>query len=386
VALNLLFLGERAGGVGRYARELPGGLLEADPRTEIHVLASRSAPTDLRSEPWADDVRWIHLPVRNAGLPLVAAQYIGSPLLAALKRLDVLHSPANTGAVITPGLASVVSLMDVIWLVRPKEWEQDRAAQRATLRQVKHAVRRAHRVFTISEAAAADISTALGVERARLTVTPLGARPPMRSDPAEIEGVRARLQLGDARVVLCVSQKRPYKNLHTLVRALPELPDDVLLVIPGSWSPYEDELRTLAETLGVAERLRLPDWVSDEELEALYRTASAFALPSLIEGFGLPLIEAMARGVPVACSNRSALAEVAGDAALQFDPTRQEEITLAVRRLLDDRALSQRLAERGRVRAAEFTWRKTGEASLAGYRAAIASRGRRAGAGTSARR
>jgi glycosyltransferase involved in cell wall biosynthesis len=184
-----------------------------------------------------------------------------------------------------------------------------------------------------------------------------------------------------------VAQKHPYKNLHRLVRALPALDDDVVLVLPGFSTAHEQELRTLAHELGVAERVRLPAWLSDGSLAGLYALSSAFVLPSLVEGFGLPVLEAMLRDVPVACSRSSSLPEVAGDAALLFDPERQEEVTAAIRRLLEDRVLAARLVERGRERAASFTWERTGAASLAGYRRAIAQRkvGRRRGSGFTSR-
>jgi glycosyltransferase involved in cell wall biosynthesis len=190
--------------------------------------------------------------------------------------------------------------------------------------------------------------------------------------PADEGEVREELSLGDARVLLCVAQKHPYKNLHRLVRALTALDGDVVLVLPGFATAHERELRELAARLGVDERLRLPAWLSDRSLAGLYALSSAFVLPSLAEGFGLPVLEAMLRGVPVACSNASSLPEVAGDAALLFDPEDQEQLTAAVRRLLDDRQLARELVERGRRRAAEFTWRRTGEASLEGYRRAVA--------------
>ncbi len=381
VGLNLIFLGERAGGAGRYARELPGALLTAEPDTEVHVFVSRDAPEDLREEPWAAEVRFTTVPVRLHGPPLhVPAEYLLLPALAAARRLDVLHSPANTGPTRTPAVASVVSVLDLIWWHRPEEWEASPRVHRTMCRRVEHAVRRADRVFAISQAAAEDLVDTLGVERHRVDVTPLGASPPGASparahvSAAAEHALRAQLDLGDARVVLCVAQKRPYKNLQRLVRALPELAADVVLVLPGSPTPYEDELRALAHELGVVQRVRFPDWLSSEQLEGLYATSAVFVLPSLIEGFGLPVLEAMLRGVPVACSNTSSLPEVAGDAALLFDPERQEEVTGAIRQLLEDRALAQRLAARGRERAAEFTWRRTGVASLAGYREAMASR------------
>ena len=377
VGLNLMFLGGRAGGAGRYATELPGALLAAEPQTEVHVFVSRDAPGWLREEPWAGSVRWTTLPVRLPGPPVhVLAQFAGLPPLALARGLDVLHSPANTGPVITPGLSSVVSLLDLIWLHRAGEWEASTRVHRRMRSLVRHCVRHADRVFAISHAAADDFVQTLGLPRERIEVTPLGVRRPRRVPSASEAEMRARLQLGAARVVLCVAQKRPYKNLHRLVRALPQLDDDVVLVLPGSPTAHEGELRELAHGLGVAWRVRFPDWLSDDELDGLYALASAFVLPSLIEGFGLPVLEAMVRGVPVACSNVSALPEVAGDAALLFDPESQEEVTAALRRLLADRALAQRLIARGHEQAGHFTWERTGTASLAGYRRAIAARSR----------
>jgi glycosyltransferase involved in cell wall biosynthesis len=391
VGLNLIFLGERAGGAGRYARALPGALLDAEANTEVHVFLSRDAPADLHEEPWAKEVRFTTVPVSMHGPPLhVPAEYLLLPALAAARRLDVLHSPANTGPTIAPGVASVVSVLDLIWLHRPEEWEASPRVHRTMRRRVGRAVAGADRIFAISHAAADDLVSTLGVERERIDVTPLGASlpesptgvtplgadlPPSPAGPIEERALRAELELGDARVVLCVAQKRPYKNLHRLVRALPALDADVVLVLAGAPTPHERELRALAAELGVTRRVRFPAWLSETQLEGCYALCSLFVLPSLIEGFGLPVLEAMLRGVPVACSNTSALPEVAGDAALTFDPERQEEIDGAISRLLADRALAKRLAERGRERAARFTWKQTGVASLAGYRRASRARG-----------
>ncbi len=375
VGLNLIFLGERAGGVGRYASELPGALLAAEPETEIHVFVSSDAPMDLQRQPWAGSVRWVRVPVRMSGVPThVPAEYVLLPALAAARKLDVLHSPANTGPTHTPpGVASVVSVMDLIWLHRPAEWEASPRVHRTMRRRVGRAIGSADRIFAISQAGADDLAETLNVPRKRIQVTPLGVHPPARPALDEPK-LRAQLQLGDARVLLCVAQKRPYKNLGTLVDALPSLPEDVVLVLPGSPTLYEAELRARADLLGVTHRVRFPGWLSEEQLEGLYACSSAFVLPSLIEGFGLPVLEALVRGVPVACSQIPALSEVAGDAALPFDPNRQEEVTAAIARLLHDRPLAARLARLGSQRAAAFGWKHTGEASLSGYRQAITSR------------
>lgn len=374
VGLNLLFLRERAGGAGRYARELPGALLAAEPDTEVHVFVSAGAPADLREEPWAGAVRWTTLPTPGS-LPAAAslAERVLLPASAALQRLDVLHSPANSGPARVPGVATVVSILDLIWLHRAEEWEASRRVQRRMLRRVRGCARGADRIFAISRAAAEDLVASFAIERGRIEVTPLGVREPEGPATAERE-LRERLSLGSSRVILCVAQKRPYKNLHRLIEALPLIDEHSLLVLPGAPTPYERQLRAKADELGVSERVRFPDWLSEAELAGLYRCSDAFVLPSLIEGFGLPVLEAMAHGVPVACSNVSALPEVAGDAALTFDPERPEQIAGAVRRLLDERELAQRLRERGAARVREHDWLRTGTASLRGYRHALAAR------------
>ena len=371
MGLNFIFLQAASGGVGRYARELPGALLAVEPSTEIEIFVSRDVPRDLLEEPWADSVRWVRCPVGLEGQRAhLVFEFAALPLLAGARRLDVLHSLANMGPAIVPGVASVVSLLDVIWMRPPQDWGGSLSGQRSLRRLVEHDMAHVDRVFAISEAGAQEIVRSLGVARERIHVTPLGVRPPT-AVPSSERAVREELSLGDARVVLSVAQKHPYKNLHRLVRALPELDEDVVLVLPGFSTAHEQELRTLASELGVLERVRLPDWLSDGSLAGLYALSSAFVLPSLVEGFGLPVLEAMLRDVPVACSNSSSLPEVVGEGALLFDPESQEEVTGAIGRLLRDRELAAELVVHGRERAAGFTWRRTGEASLAGYREAI---------------
>jgi glycosyltransferase involved in cell wall biosynthesis len=183
------------------------------------------------------------------------------------------------------------------------------------------------------------------------------------------------LGLGSARVVLCVAQKREHKNLANLIRAVAALDDnDVKLVLVGSPTPHEAELRELAAELGIADRLALPEWLSDADLEGLYALAACFVLPSLMEGFGLPILEAMRRDVPVACSDVSSLPEVAGDAAELFDPRDPEAIRAAIARILGDPQHAAHLVKRGRERCRQFTWDATARATLDSYRRAIAQR------------
>ena len=361
IGINLMFLVEAAGGAGRYAEELVPALLEADGTLRLTIFVNRDAPARLAEAAWAGDVEWVRLPTRFSNRTHLLGQAAAIPAIAARRRLDVVHSLANGGPPLTLGARRVVTLLDLIWLHQREAWGTP-AAVRTMAVLTRISARTAHRVITISKSARDDIVRHFGVDAAKIDVTPLGVRIPDTRPRAEQPGL-----------VLCVAQKRPYKNLDVLIHAVAALRDEgASLVLPGAPTPYESELRLLADRLGVADRVRFPAWIADDELEALYASATCFVLPSLIEGFGLPVLEAMARAVPVACSDRPALPEVVGDAALLFDPTDQEAVTNSVRRLLRDDGLRASLAARGVERARQFSWRSTAEATLASYSRAAA--------------
>jgi glycosyltransferase involved in cell wall biosynthesis len=363
VGLNLMFLVDEAGGAGRYAQELVPALLEAEPGIRLTVFVNRDAPAGLTAAEWADAVEWVRLPTRFSNRTHLPGQTFVLPVVAARRRLDVVHSLANGGPPLTIGAKRVVTLLDLIWLHQREAWGTP-AAVRTMALLTRISARRAHRVITISESARDDIVRTFGLDSAEIDVTPLGVRFPDARPPRAV---------GGQPTVLCVAQKRPYKNLASLIRAVAELDEEApVLVLPGAPTDHEAELRALADRLGVSARVRFPPWVSAAELEALYAEATCFVLPSLIEGFGLPLLEAMARGVPVACADRPALPEVAGDAALLFEPTDQAAVTDAVRRLIRDEDLREDLSARGLERARQFSWGRTAALTLASYRRAVA--------------
>jgi len=214
------------------------------------------------------------------------------------------------------------------------------------------------------------------VPRERIDVTYLGGRPTGPATP-EIE-LRRRLGLGEAPLVLSVSARRPHKNLPRLIEAFANVTAEPtpLLVVPGYETPFEDELRRRAEELEVAERIRFLGWVSDEDLEGLYAAASCFAFPSLAEGFGLPVLEAMQRGVPVACSAAGPLPEIGGDAVRYFDPVDVEGMARALSDLLVNQCLRAELAKAGRERARSFTWERTARETVESYERAWAGSAR----------
>jgi glycosyltransferase involved in cell wall biosynthesis len=224
-------------------------------------------------------------------------------------------------------------------------------------------------VITLSEAARASIARDLGVPPAKIDAVLLGPGKPVGDALSEQE-VRGRLRLGGGPWVLCVSALKAHKNLPPLVEAMARVREqapEALLVIVGRRTPHQDALDRRAAELGIADALRFPGWVADAELEGLYRHAGCLAFPSLAEGFGLPVLEAMRRRTPVACSDTAVFREVAGEAALYFDPHDPGSIAAAVMRLLGDRPLAERLASAGLERQARFTWEATAKQTIASY-------------------
>jgi glycosyltransferase involved in cell wall biosynthesis len=294
--------------------------------------------------------------------------------------VDLVHSLAST-APAWGRFTRVVTVHDLIYRHVPGAHHGMRSLAMRVL--VPLAVRRSDRVIVVSEATKRDLVELLGTPPERIDVVPQGVGALQRADPLPERDVRARFGLGNRSVLLSLSAKREHKNLGALLEALAALRSRPVLVLAGYPTPHERELRLRAQALGIADDIRWPGWLTPSELEGLWRLTSAFVFPSLYEGFGLPVLEAMARGVPVACSNTSSLPEIAGEAALMFDPRDPRSISVALERLLHTGPEIEALKAAGVARAAQFTWQRTAEGTLASYARALEA-GRRAQRRTSA--
>ncbi|MGA8364125.1 MAG: glycosyltransferase family 1 protein [Solirubrobacteraceae bacterium] len=356
-----------------YARELIPALIDqAPPGMSFTAFMSREGVAD--GPPWGDLLPVVTVPVnaRNR-VQWVRGEQTLLPRLGARAGVDLVHSLASTGPA-RGRFRRVVTVHDLIYARFPEAHKGIRDLGMRVL--VPLAVRRSDRVIADSQSTQRDLVELLHTDPERIDVAPLGLGALQRSDPLSEPELRRRLQLGERRVVLSLSAKRPHKNLLALIGAVAQIPGErrPLLVLPGYGTAHEAQLRERARALGVEQDVRFLGWLSSEELEGLWQAADAFVYPSLYEGFGLPVLEAMARGVPVACSNASSLPEVAGDAALLFDPREEESIVGALERLLSDRPETERLRARGLERAGQFTWERTARATLASYARTLPAR------------
>jgi glycosyltransferase involved in cell wall biosynthesis len=369
VGLNALHLVPRETGGGElYVRRLIPALLEARSDLQLVAFAGHEAAPALAAESWASEVELVHVPVRSRSrLRRILAEQTLLPRAARRARVDLLHNVQNFAPAL-PRVPQVTTILDVIYKRHPETHAGILAAGVALL--VPLAARRSRRILTLSQSAKDDIEHFLHVDRERIDVTPLGPGLPDDVSPVPEAELRRRLGLGDAPIVLTVSAKRPHKNLERLLEAIACVRAEPVpvLVAPGYETVFEPELRRRS-----GDRVRFLGWVDDDVLEGLYGAATCFVFPSLAEGFGLPVLEAMVRGAPVACSRIGPLEEVAGEAARYFDPTDVADMARAVEDLLSDEDLRERLRRAGAERAKAFSWQTTAAATLTAYERALRS-------------
>jgi glycosyltransferase involved in cell wall biosynthesis len=371
VGLNLVFLvpGE-TGGMEVYARHLIESLVRVRPDIRLTAFINRNAAAE--PGPWRD-VPSVTVPVNSRNrLAWVLADQLLVPPAAMRAGVDLLHSPANL-APAWGRFRRLLTVHDLIHKTFPEAHEGLRARAVGVIMPL--GIRRSHRVIADSRSTRDDLVRLMHEPERKIDVVPLGLDQPHPERALPEAQLRERHRLDERQVALSLSAKRPHKNLIRLLDALALIPVErrPVLVIPGYRTWHEQEVEEHARALGIEDDVRILGWLDQAEIEGLYALASCFVFPSLYEGFGLPVLEAMQRGVPVACSNSSSLPEVAGGAALMFDPERTDEIAAAMERLLAGGEEAERLRQAGLERARQFTWDETARATAASYELALGS-------------
>ncbi len=366
IAINTLGMKRKLHGVGNYIKNLVCALSKADRENQYLIFASSENVGHLKE--LGENFR-IELAPNNPVLRVAWEQTI-LPLKLKLGKIDVYHGPAFAAPLLKT-CSQVVSIHDMTVHLFP---EQHSLHTRWYLRALVPAILRASDgIITVSESAKADILKFGKVKDDNVCVIPLGVEERFRQirDERSLSMIRKKYSL-EREFILFVGMIEPRKNLENLVDAfltdsLPQLCD---LVLAGSFGWGYSEL---LQKIGASNNkgcIRMPGYVDDTDLPALYSAATAFVYPSFYEGFGLPILEAMACGTPVITSSVSSLPEVAGDAALLVDPTDAKALASALQRIVKDGSLRQDLSRRGRQRSSLFTWHQSAEKTLAVYRRA----------------
>jgi alpha-1,3-rhamnosyl/mannosyltransferase len=381
-------------GIGRYAYNL------------LQALPSQLGPAD-RLLAWRDtqtrNTRFDWQPLSGRGIQFVdrpvpffsPQDLLGLPPVGA----DVFHYPYYMRP-LRGGRRSITTIHDVIALLYPQGVPSAQA--RISIRLFNAlAIRASNCVITVSHQAAEDLARFFPSSRGKTVIIHEAPDPIFTPQSSQQVGaVRARYKLPPSFALFLASNK-PHKNLVRLIEAwgmvirdwrleigdlnaaplsasdertaqslIPNLQSPVL-VIAGHQDPRYTEARQQVNALGLSDRVLFIGEVPNEDLPSLYSACDLFIFPSLYEGFGLPPLEAMASGAPVACSNASSLPEVVGNAAVLFDPSRPEDIAAACRRVLSDHALQADLRARGRAQAARFTWEEAGRKTVEVYHSVL---------------
>lgn len=351
------------GGVGWHTYHLIRAL--ADLKEELDLFCYVRPGTRWEADPdlasWADNPR----------LHWIETGRFGMRWRGRLDKLDLYH---GTNFKIRTGgrYGGVVTVHD-LWLDRYPQYSTKLFGQQASFRRTKRTVWRARKVITVSAYSARDIESLYGLSRDRIVVIPNGVSEDFRpaTDGDSLADVRKRFGIQGERYILFVGGADPRKNHRTLLAACAKKMKHLeacSLVLVGDPVHRFGDLRQTAVMFGLEDRVICTGRLSMPEMRLLYTHADLFVFPSIYEGFGMPVLEAMACGTPVITSDRTSLPEVAGDAAILVNPEDAEVLAEAIVRVLNDQTLRSELRARGFERVKQFTWERAARRTLALYR------------------
>jgi glycosyltransferase involved in cell wall biosynthesis len=352
------------GGIGTYTRHILEGLSKHGNGFEVHAIT--------REQDRAEVKRWCpRVTVVNTPIYTVREQW---EIPRAAKGCDLLHVP-HFNAPLLQRTPLVITIHDLIHITDPdyrtrfKAW----ACARPVL---SLAARKADHIITDSEYSKTQISERLGVPPSKMSVIPCGVNGeflPMEREEA-LQAISAALKIREPYMLYVGSMKR-YKNVSTLLKAFAilrrrrDIPQRLLIV--GDSAQGKRELVEECAQLGITERTDFVPYVGQELLPKVYGAADVLVMPSKIEGFGLPVLEAMACGTPVVSSRAASLPEVGGEAVLYFDPHSSEDLAGTIERVLSSVELRENLRTKGLERAARFTWKDSVEKHVQVYQAVL---------------
>ena len=356
IGVNALYL--IPGGVGGteiYLRSLLQALADIDQENRYTIFTNReTGPNLVPSRPnfhfAPQDISAGNRPAR------IIWEQIMLPFNAARQGVQVLFNPGFTAPVFTT-CPNVTVFHDLQHKRHPEHFRWfDLPVWRLML---YAAVHRSRRIIAVSSATADDLVHFYKLPFKQIDVVPHGVDPHFFSLASERKLIEP--------IILCVSTLHPHKNLDTLLRAFAlfrTAHPNYRLIIAGLRGFFAEELERLRAELSLSESVTFTGWIPREAIYQLFREASAFVYPSRFEGFGMPILEALAAGIPSACSHIEPMKSIAGEAALQFDPTSAEVICAALESLTSSESVRQRLTEAGPIRAAEFSWHAAAHATL----------------------
>ena len=356
-------------GVGTYIKNLIFSLSDRDMENDYYLFSSslkqRFSPSKI---PIFNKMHFrdFHWPVKLLNF---AWYRLGWPTIDAFfkTRLDLTHSP--TPLICPTNGKAIVTVHDLFFMDFP--YMANREARKFFLKNIHRSLQLSHGVIAVSHFIKKQLLEKFQIDEEKVKVIYHGVDQEFSSDISleEIKNFRASHSLL-SRSIVFVGAMEPRKNLLNLVKAfriVHSKEPDVSLVIAGRRGSAYPLLKKNIDKNRLHARVKILDYLSSRDLKRLYRAGTLFVFPSLCEGFGLPLLEAMASGMPIAASERTALPEIAGNAALYFDPEKPEEIAFRILELLGDGDLRRKYIESGRKRAKEFEWGKTAESTLDFY-------------------
>ncbi len=366
------FLKEETG-VGIYFRNLLFALAKIDQENE-YILFSSS---------WKDRFEprkippFVHKRFKDFRYPVKAVNFLWNKLgwpsmdLFFKTRLDLTHSP--TPLVLPSSGKKIVTVYDLCFLEYPHL--SDDESRHVFSSRIEQSLHRADGIITISHFSQEQILKRFSINKGKIYVTPLGIEHDFWSDIAkdETERIKSKFNL-PASYLLFVGAQEPRKNIGKLIEALKIVHmqyKKIPLVLAGRQGKDSAVVRERIKAHDLEQWVYTTGYLNDLELRCVYRLASAFVFPSICEGFGLPLLEAMASGIPVVASQAPALPEICQDAALFFDPEVPEEIAESILHVLKDETLRTALVHRGDQRVKDFSWELTAQKTLSIYRSLL---------------